>query len=55
MTQLPAGWSIQIKDQGQHIGEVWLQICEGGGVRATIVVPRASNRGQTLLELRNGE
>lgn len=55
MNTLPAGWSIEIKDQGPHINEVWLVVNQKGSNMATIVTPRNTNRGQALLELKNAE
>lgn len=52
ITTLPAGWAIQILDQGKAINEVWLRI-QGPleAQRATKVYDRDSAIGTALLEL----
>lgn len=52
ITALPAGWSLEVLDQGEQIDEVWLRI-EGPklGQRSTKVFQRSSSMGEALLEL----
>lgn len=49
---LPAGWHIDIKDQGPQINEVWLEFHHlGQGIQTTMVVRRDTDKGKTLLEV----
>lgn len=52
MTTLPAGWSIEVLDQGSAIGEVWMRLQGPNPVqRATKVYDRDSSMGTMLVEL----
>lgn len=51
VTKLPAGWSIEILDQGEAINEVWLVISQHGTPCATYVSPRDGIKGAVLLDL----
>lgn len=51
ITKLPAGWSIEVLDQGEHINEVWLVVSQHGTRCATYVSPRDGIKGLVLLDL----
>lgn len=51
MTELPAGWEIEVKDQGTQIGEVWLIVRRPNGTGTTKVFTRDSPFGEAILDL----
>lgn len=50
VTELPAGWTIEIQDQGEQIDEVWL-VLRGPETKATKVFSRTSQFGAAVIGL----